>query len=169
MITASHILSTIDETYLGLVSGVPNRDPVPVFINPDRSEFRELPEPLRFIAHTPEKSVYVWDALGSFHHTVEGEYNLHIEEEIFGSTAIPTNSLWGLGINLKHRGEMRESDQLDYLVHRIKERDAYKAYKVLKTFHETDWSWAERYISGINNYIADSFLAFVKKWGPYLT
>jgi hypothetical protein len=168
MITSSHIISEIDEVYLGLVSGFPKVEPAPVFMNPDRSEFLELPKPIRFAAHLPNKSVYVWEALAALHFNVEIELKLDVEAASFGSTEVATNSLWGSGINLGPRGEMRESDTLDFLIHRIDKRDVNKAYNILKQYYETEWSWAERYISGIHDFLDKSLLAFVKKWKKVL-
>jgi len=132
MITASYVNNLLEE-YHALMK-FDDLD-IPIFVNPTRSEFREVGSDVRFIADAEEKKVYVWDASKVIHRTMK--YFLGLD------TVSPT-MFWGEADKRGDNYLCVDSDSIRTFVDFYKQDSSYKRY--IDKFLSQDWSWVNKYI-----------------------
>jgi hypothetical protein len=131
VIRAKHIL----EEYLTLFTR--SQFSTPLFLNPSRSELRELGDAIRFIADSSQKKLYAGDANVVVHPDITKVLNL--------KSGGPTQ-LWGYA---RRRGNQYVLTGSDSLRHKIDLRDLYGDY--VEEFFGYDWAWVNKYVN-INPY-----------------
>lgn len=126
---------------------------VDVYENPDNSDIRKIYRDIdgklkltRFIADVKTKKVYVWDGGLAIHRdifsplgftysafsTILGEADIVSGKLIFHSSD-STEAFWGM------------------YMYAIEKKG--KADKSLTDYFKADWSWVDRYISGVGSYM----------------
>jgi hypothetical protein len=126
MIKASHIL----EEYLTLYKQAGYS--TPIYLNPTKSELRELGDSIRFIADSEQKKIYAGSAMVVVHE--------EIKELVHLKKRGPTQ-LWG---HAKRKGDKYILVGSDELRYRVEYRDILPEY--VREFFAQDWSWVNRYI-----------------------
>ena len=143
MITASQIL----EEYLKLYK-VGDKS-YTIFLNPDRSERREMGYEIRFFADAKHKKLYAWDARFVTHAPI-AEF-LHLDDTeptIFGGVA--TNVVG-------YKYFITNADGLVVRASMLKKLPRGSTLDVwFQEFFKQDWSWLDRYIK------ATPFLSRIK-------
>jgi len=136
LIKASHIL----EEYHALLKT--DYVSVPIFLNPTRSDFKEMGNDVRFIADARSKKLYAWDA----------NIVIHIEVSDFLHLGLcsPTR-FWGYAVKHGSKYVLIDSDEL---VAKVNNR--YYLQHYLDKFFATDWTWIDKYLD------ASSFFNFIK-------
>jgi hypothetical protein len=128
MIKASQIL----EEYLTLYKY--GKYSTPIFLNPTRSELRELGDTIRFIADSGEKKIYVGNARVVCHQDINDFLGLKIG---------PTHLL-GYAERKGEKYVLMGSAELGCRLDYVNIHNEYSEY--IKTFFAQDWSWVNRYI-----------------------
>jgi hypothetical protein len=133
MIKASHIL----EEYLSLFKHEFFSIDTVIYLNPDRSDFKEMGSEIRFIANTTNKKVYAWNANESIHQYVAEFLDLRFTSKTFWGEA----EKQGGSYIVKGSDTVREHLRSIY----DRRRGASASSRWLSEFLSEDWSWVNRY------------------------
>jgi hypothetical protein len=127
-----------------------------IFVNPDRSELRELGDDVRFIADAKKKKVYVWNA--EILHDEIAEF-LHL------GVADP-KKFWGVATRRGQKYIVNKSDTLVYLsyIHITPRFSSSVTSGHLLEFLSQEWTWLDRYIEA-----TPFILAIAKTLGSFET
>jgi hypothetical protein len=136
MITSSQIL----EEYHALLKT--SSISVPVFFNPNRSDFREMGSDVRFIADAEEKKVYAWDASTVIHRTMK---------YFLGLDTVSPKMFWGEADKHGNDYICIASDSFRIAVENLlfdrrhgNDKSIYQKY--VDEFLAQDWTWVDKYI-----------------------
>jgi hypothetical protein len=120
---------------------------VPIFLNPNRFDFKEIGDNVRFIADARTKKLYAWDASVIIHCKVAEFLGL----EKISSPAV----FWGYAVSHNNRYVVVSSDELSS---RVNIYDLKVSHRFIDDFFDQDWSWVNKYID------TSAYFDFVKNF-----
>jgi hypothetical protein len=137
MIDSKKIINVCEEYFSSLEV---REEYVEIFVNPSYSELYQLGNYVRFTANPITKRLYAWDARLAIHNQVRREIGADATEEL--------TQLHGEATRHGQKYIMEWSDAL-------KDARHYRnsVQKELNYLLNLNWTWADRYIAGISDYI----------------
>jgi hypothetical protein len=175
LITSKQIIK-ISETWVNNIKGYDMQ--VPLYVNPDSTDKKELYKAykisdhfVRFIADGSQQKVWVWDGTQAIHSQAMQSLGLGNYSKVYDSPNILLGYAHLQNGNITF--DVNNKEPVDHLIHSVQSLNSFLLwgfsdgetkqrfgtdiklnYNWLSQFFTYNWSFLDRYISGMGNYIS---------------